>query len=232
MQGFIKLHRQILDNPIVCKDTEYYAVWSYLLLNAMHTNIDKWFDGKKITLMPGQLITGRKAIAEKFNISESKVQRILKTFEIEQQIEQQTSTKNRLITVLGWCKYQSSEQQNEQQLNNKRTTTEQQLNTNKNVKNDKNVKKGSIGDISQTVMTIILNDKTEYNVKKSLVDELSPLYPAVDIMQELRKMKAWSISNPTLRKTRSGVRRFINSWLSREQDKNKGVKTTEYDNAF
>jgi hypothetical protein len=99
------------------------------------------FNGKKIMLHPGQLITGRKAIAEILNCAESKVTRVLKSFEIEQQIEQQTCTKNRLITVLSWHKYQLSEQQNEQQLNNNRTTTEQQLNTNKNVKKEKKERK-------------------------------------------------------------------------------------------
>ena len=50
-------------------------------------------------------------------------------------------------------------------------------------------------------------------------------YPAVDVEQELRKMVAWSHSNPTRRKTRRGVNRFINSWLAREQDRG-GSRTT------
>ena len=129
----------MLDNPVVCKDTDYLAVWMYLLLNATHKEMAVMFCGQKIMIHPGQLITGRKKIAEKFNISESKVQRILKTFESEQQIKQQNGNKNRLITVLNWSNYQQSEQQTEQQLNNKRTTTEQQLNTNKKEKNVKNV---------------------------------------------------------------------------------------------
>ena len=41
----------------------------------------------------------------------------------------------------------------------------------------------------------------------------------VDIMQELRNMKGWCNSNPTKRKTKRGILRFINGWLSREQDK-------------
>lgn len=137
MDGYIKLHRCLLDNPFVCKDSDYLSVWVYLLLNATHTSMDALFAGKKITLNPGQLITGRISISGKLNISDSKVQRILKTFEIEQQIEQQTCNKNRLITLINWDKYQITEQQNEQQLNNKRTTTEQQLNTNKNVKKER-----------------------------------------------------------------------------------------------
>lgn len=138
--GWVKLHRKLLDNPIVMKDADHLAVWTYLLLCATHTEYPMLFKGKKIMLQSGQLITGRKSIAEKLCISESKVTRILNAFENEQQIEQQASNKNRLITVLNWDLYQILEQQNEQQVNNKRTTSEQQVNTNKNVKKDKNVK--------------------------------------------------------------------------------------------
>ena len=139
--GYIKLYRKMLDNPIICKDSDHLAIWVYLLLNATHDNIDMLFNGRRITLKAGQLITGRKSISSDLTICESKVQRVLKSFEIEQQIEQQKSNKNRLVTILNWSSYQTSEQQNEQQVNNNRTTSEQQVNTNKNdknVKNDKN----------------------------------------------------------------------------------------------
>ena len=142
---YIKLYRRILNNPVVCKDADHFSIWVYLLLVATHTEREKIFKGKKITLNPGQLITGRIAISEKLSISQSKVQRVLKNLENEQQIEQQTSNRNRLITILNWNDYQGNEQQIEQQVNNKRTTSEQPVNTyknDKNVKNDKNDKKG------------------------------------------------------------------------------------------
>ena len=137
-QGWVKIYRKILDNPIVCKDSETFSVWIYLLLNATHNEYEIIFKGKRIKLKSGQLITGRESISKKLKINESKVQRILKLFENEQQIEQQTSNKNRLITIVNWGLYQDNEQQIEQQVNNKRTTSEQQVNTNKNVKNNKN----------------------------------------------------------------------------------------------
>ena len=139
--GYIKLYRQILDNPVVCKDSDHFAVWVYLLLNATHDNIDMLFNGKRITLKPGQLITGRKSISSKLNIEESKVRRIINLFKIDQQIDQQTSNKNSLITILKWSSYQNNDQQNEQQVTNNRPTSDQQVTTNKNdknVKNDKN----------------------------------------------------------------------------------------------
>lgn len=136
MEGWVCLYRKILENPIICKDSDYFAVWCYLLLSATHKKTSALFKGKKIVLLAGQLITGRKSIAKKFKIDESKVQRILKTLENEQQIEQQTSSQNRLITIINWYQYQEIEQQNAQQVNNECTTSEQRVNTNNNETNN------------------------------------------------------------------------------------------------
>ena len=136
--GYIKLYRKMLQNPIVCKDSDYLSVWIYLLLSATHTEYPERFKGEKIMLKPGQLITGRKRISEKFSISESKVTRIINKYISEQQIEQQTSNENRLITIVNWHEYQGNEQQEEQPVNNERTTSEQPVNTYKNIKNVRN----------------------------------------------------------------------------------------------
>lgn len=67
-----------------------------------------------------------------------------------------------------------------------------------------------------------LNDKSFYDVPQDKIDLWVQTYQAVNVMQELQKMRAWLDSNPTRRKTRRGISRFINSWLSREQDSGKG----------
>lgn len=73
----------------------------------------------------------------------------------------------------------------------------------------------------EPVITITLNDKTEYPIYQHMIDEWIELYPNVDIMQELRNMKGWCSANPKRRKTKQGILRFIVGWLSREQDKPK-----------
>lgn len=77
----------------------------------------------------------------------------------------------------------------------------------------------------QSGILILLNDKSSYDVPLDKIALWKETYPAVDVEQELRKMVAWSHSNPTRRKTRRGVNRFINSWLAREQDRG-GSRTT------
>ena len=69
------------------------------------------------------------------------------------------------------------------------------------------------------VISLILNDKSFFDVTDEDVAKWSELYPAVDVMQELRKMAGWCESNTTKRKTRRGVRAFITSWLARAQDR-------------
>lgn len=69
------------------------------------------------------------------------------------------------------------------------------------------------------VISLPLNDGTEYKVFQNQCQEWAGLYPAVDVMQQLRNMRGWLDANPTKRKTKRGIKAFINSWLSREQNR-------------
>lgn len=70
-----------------------------------------------------------------------------------------------------------------------------------------------------SVLNLPLNDGSLFGITQDQVDKWAGLYPAVDIMQELRNMRGWLDSNPKKRKTKTGILRFVNGWLSREQDK-------------
>ena len=72
---------------------------------------------------------------------------------------------------------------------------------------------------TQYVILFPLNDGSDYGVTAEMVSEFVGLYPAVDVMQELRNMRGWLLNNPRNRKTRSGICRFINAWLSKSQNK-------------
>lgn len=130
MEGWIKLHRKLLDKAFYSKDSEKVHLWIHLLLKANHNDYEEMLGGKPIICKSGQFTTGRKQLASETGICESKIERLLTYFEkIEQQIEQQKTSTNRLISILNWCEYQESEQRNEQRVNNKRTTSEQRVNT-------------------------------------------------------------------------------------------------------
>jgi hypothetical protein len=62
-------------------------------------------------------------------------------------------------------------------------------------------------------------DGVEYPISQAVAAEFSALYPKVDVPQTLREMRAWCLANHTKRKTASGMMKFVNGWLNREQCK-------------
>lgn len=50
------------------------------------------------------------------------------------------------------------------------------------------------------------------------VEEWVKAFPAVDVRQQLAAMRSWLIANPTKRKTKRGMRKFVVSWLDRKQN--------------
>lgn len=66
-----------------------------------------------------------------------------------------------------------------------------------------------------------LNDGTDWLPTLSEYEEYKRLYASVNVANEFKKIRAWCLSNPAKRKTKNGVKRFVNAWLAREQDKPK-----------
>lgn len=134
--GWIKLHRKLLEKGFYKKST-YVHLWVHLLLSANHAPNEFMWNGSIILVKEGQLITGRDQLSKVTGIHRSSIERILKMLEIEHQIEQQKTTKYRLITIVNWDSYQKIDST----PSNKRATSEQQASTNKNDKKIKNEKK-------------------------------------------------------------------------------------------
>ena len=127
-QGWIRLYRSVTAKAWY-KDSRVVHLWIHLLLKANHQEgREVMFGGKVIKLKRGQFISGRHALSAETGIEVSKIVRTLELLKNEHQIEQQASNKNSLFTIVSWDLYQQNEQQNEQQMNNKRTTDEQQMN--------------------------------------------------------------------------------------------------------
>lgn len=132
--GWIKIFRSI-QNKGWYSDSEYVHLWLHLILEATHKGREYFWNGRTIILNSGQFVTGRNKLGNQTGINSSKVERILKVFENEQQIEQQKSSTSRLISILNYNTYQINEQPFEQQMNNWRTTNEQRVNTKQEFKN-------------------------------------------------------------------------------------------------
>jgi len=154
-------------------------VWVILLHKATHKELSADFAGNFITLKPGQLITGRKALAEISGVNEHKVDRILKRLESEHRIEQHTTPFNRLISIVNWEKYQGSEQPIEQQMSNERARVEQGLSTNKKRENvrikESTPLTGGVG--GETVSIPLVSDEI-YALTDLFISNVVAIYPS------------------------------------------------------
>lgn len=76
---------------------------------------------------------------------------------------------------------------------------------------------------SATVLVLPLVGKVkEGPITQADLDEWQALFPGIDVLQVCRNIVAWNQANPTRRKTITGYKKHIVSWLSREQDKGNG----------
>jgi hypothetical protein len=101
--------------------------------------------------------------------------------------------------------------------------------------NEKNtvVDEGEVIDLTQTVLlTIPLKDGTHSQITQQMIANWNQIYPGLDVMQKLLRIREWNINNPLKRKTRRGILQHITNWLSDDYEQLTQHKTrsTQYAN--
>ena len=144
--GWIVLHRKLLNKPIWFESTaEQKVILITLLLMANHAEKEWEWQGQKYVAKPGQFVTSLSKIAEVCGegISFQNVRTALKRFEKYGFLTNESTNKNRLITINNWAFYQDNPNQPNKQPNKQLTSNQQatnkQLTTNNNDKQINNV---------------------------------------------------------------------------------------------
>jgi len=118
------------------KNHKLWAFWTWSLLKASHKQYTQKVGFQEINIEPGQFIFGRKAAAEELGISEQSIRTCLMFLIKSKNLTSKTTNKFSIISIVNWSIYQCDDAIN-QPANQQ--TTNQQLTTNKNVKNVKNI---------------------------------------------------------------------------------------------
>ena len=145
-QGWIKLHREIMDKPIWTEATpEQKVLLITLLMMANHCEKQWEWKGKTFTARPGQIITSLPSLARKCgkNSSVQKIRTALKRFAKYEFLTDESTPHNRLITIVNWGIYQGLDEATTDQTTDEQQTANRQVTANKNDKNDKNKKKSN-----------------------------------------------------------------------------------------
>ena len=222
--GWICLGRQIMDSWLwEDKPFAYGQAWTDMLLRANHADNDVLIEGKIRTIPRGSFHTSILKLTDKYGWNRKKTTKFLDLLENQKMVTTERTTHGTTITIVNYDKFQNLDTATRTtKESNRRTTKLQPRDTNNNDNN--NIIYCSEPDKSAPNLSgilIQLNDKTFYNVPLEKISLWENTYPSVDINQELKKMAAWCDSNSTRRKTRRGIERFINNWLSRTQDSGK-----------
>lgn len=135
MNGWVKLHRKIVDWEWY-DDNKTFKLFIHLLLTANHE--DKQWHG--ILIKRGQKLTGRKKLAKETKLSERKIRTALNSLKMTNEIAIKTTSKYSIITVLKWDEYQIQEEKRPAKRPAFRPSNDHQTTTNKNDKNDKEIK--------------------------------------------------------------------------------------------
>lgn len=141
-QGWIKIYRDIIDNPIWRDSTPEQCKILITLLSMASWKESSWdWLGEKKKLQPGQFVTSLKMIVNFAGrgVSERNVRTSLTRFESYGFLTCKATNKGRLITIVNWGKYQevndSTDKQTDKQLTSKRQATDKQLTVNRQANN-------------------------------------------------------------------------------------------------
>jgi hypothetical protein len=67
-------------------------------------------------------------------------------------------------------------------------------------------------------------DGSEWRLRRCQVDEWQGLFPALDVLAEMRKALAWVMAHRDRRKTSKGMPKFLAGWLTRATDRPQGQR--------
>lgn len=231
--GFIVLHRKILDHPI-WKHEGLVHLFVSLLLLASHKEERFIWNGKEEILMRGQLLTGRFVLGEMLNTNPNTIYKRLQVLENLGIINIKSNNKFSIITIVKYREYQDIPEERNRESNNKVTTKEQQSNTYNNVNNDNN-NTLVVKPPSQVAREFFSSKEKQEAVIKAVLEK----YPTVDqnfIAKELNKfIQYWTAPTQSGRKQLWETKptfvvnlRFGN-WLNNIKTPNKG-KTINLNN--
>ena len=101
MEGWISLHRKILENPILNRSRVYsnFEAWIWLLLKANHKDNKFVLGSEIIKVKKGQTITSQKKLCKQFKWGNSKLRTFLKVLVKDEMIELTTTPKATWITI-------------------------------------------------------------------------------------------------------------------------------------
>lgn len=111
-QGYVYLHRKLLENKVIWDTDEKYdkrSAWIDLIFMVNHADKEIMFDGDIITIHRGQTLTSQRKLANRWNWHHTTVKRFIDALKKAQMITVDATTRATLISIVNYEKYQGLE---------------------------------------------------------------------------------------------------------------------------
>lgn len=174
-QGWIKLHRSIIDNWVWDCEFSYGQAWIDLLMKACHKPNKLMIKGQMISLERGQQARSEVTLAKEWRWSRGKVRRFLARLEDDSMIVHQTDNLTSIISICNYDSFQlrgTADDTADDTANGQQTVHKQEV---KNLRSKKKDTDTSSGDDQQQTK------RSVFNMMATRYMELLPDMPCVDV---------------------------------------------------
>jgi hypothetical protein len=205
--GYVKLYRSVWNTTALKERDKKFSkleAWLYII-SLLASGVER--NG----LERGEFMASYRFMARIFNWTIPKTFRFIQSLISQEMLARKPFLKSNFnvtpnVTpseILKVCNYETYNEDRNAERNTKRN------NINKDINKD-------INNNAKTIIQIPLKDGSDFDFNERLLEEYRQAYPGIDIESQLKQYRAWAISNPDKRKTRRGILKSINFWLSNE----------------
>lgn len=213
MNGWIKLHRSILESTVFT-EPKFLQVWLWCLMRANHKPVKVLIAGRDVDLEAGQFISSHDSAQKQLGeqMTRRKLITSLTYLKTTNRVIISSTPKYSIFTVCNWSDYQSNDQVNDQQAIKWRSTGDQQAITDKNdqelIKNEKN--KLYITNLPKTV----LSNETSDPIQGKPEDIPQEVWDRVLERLPVPENQHWTQTNAFIMLGRRPMLKYSSIWIS------------------
>jgi len=227
MEGWIKLHRQLLEWEWY-DEPDTFRLFLHCLLKANHK--DNNYRGQKVKV--GSFLTSRELLSNETGLSIQKVRTSLERLELTKEITTKKSKKGTVLQIVKYSSYQGINQQNNQQSNqrfnqivtNDQPTVNQIVTTNNNDNNDNNEKnenKLKAKPNKHEEVLKMFDETTIQNAERILKTNKANIRIRLEEFLEIEKLTPTFVNRPL-----GEILKHFRNWLNHNKPREVSVKSS------
>ena len=217
MKGWVKLHRTIINHPILTTNKIYSRLEAFIhfLLKANHTENKVVIGNKLYKVQRGSFITSQKKLMRQFCWGSSKLRAFLNLLEQDEMIIVKSLSKATQITICNYSKLQGLRNENGTETESKQNNNRKQTETiNKVIKNKKNIKEREQEFINKTIASA---SRIKPNPHPDIVEQFNSYWTEKNFSRTKMKFemeKTWDTS----RRLRKWIQNSIEWNIKNKED--------------